>query len=209
MPAITPHTTGHGFEIQFKNGCLDIPDRQGAYLLSTGCGAGKTQSIRELIQYKQDEGILYCVDTKAEVDKMYNFLKNSDIVADSDILRLHGDATTELDAYRDHPEDIMQKKVILLTHVRFWSDLSIPLVSFRQVGFFVSKALLGKAMHTLPRTLKKKKTTAHFCTVRQTKHIVYLGSILKAFIPSFLAETQFAYSDRSVAFAVFFIPRLS
>lgn len=75
MPAITPHTTGPGFEIQFKNGCLDIPDRQGAYLLSTGCGAGKTQSIRELIQYKQDEGVLYCVDTKAEVDKMYNYLK--------------------------------------------------------------------------------------------------------------------------------------
>ena len=114
MPAITPHTTGPGFEIQFKNGCLDIPDRQGAYLLSTGCGAGKTQSIKELIQYKQDEGILYCVDTKAEVDKMYNFLKDNRIVADSDILRLHGDATTELDAYRDHPEDIMQKKVKFL-----------------------------------------------------------------------------------------------
>ena len=54
---------------------------------------------------------------------MYNYLKKNGIVADSDILRLHGDATTELDVYRDHPEAIMQKKVILLTHVRFWSDL--------------------------------------------------------------------------------------
>ena len=120
---IKPHSTGSGFEATFKNGTLDIPDQQGAYLISTGCGAGKTEGIKELIALKQDEGVIYCVDTKAEVDKMYNHLKDNGIVAETHILRLHGDATTELDAYRDHPEEIMLKKVILLTHVRFWSDL--------------------------------------------------------------------------------------
>ena len=120
---IKPHSTGPGFEATFKNGTLDIPDQQGSYLISTGCGAGKTEGIKELIAFKQDEGIIYCVDTKAEVDKMYDYLKKNGIVAENDMLRLHGDATTELDAYRDHPENIMQKKVILLTHVRFWSDL--------------------------------------------------------------------------------------
>ena len=124
MPSkIKPHSTGPGFEATFKNGVLDIPDKQGAYLISTGCGAGKTEGIKELITLKQNEGVIYCVDTKVEVDRMYNYLKDNGIVAESDMLRLHGDATTELDAYRDHPEDIMQKKVILLTHVRFWSDL--------------------------------------------------------------------------------------
>ena len=124
MPSrITSHTTGSGFEATFKNGTLDIPDQQGSYLISTGCGAGKTEGIKELIALKQDEGIIYCVDTKAEVDKMYNYLKDNGIVAENDMLRLHGDAKTELDAYRDHPEDIMLKKVILLTHVRFWTDL--------------------------------------------------------------------------------------
>ena len=124
MPSrITSHTTGPGFEATFKNGVLDIPDQQGSYLICTGCGAGKTEGIKELIGLKQDEGVIYCVDTKAEVDKMYDYLKKNGIVAENDMLRLHGDATTELDAYRDHPENIMQKKVILLTHVRFWSDL--------------------------------------------------------------------------------------
>lgn len=124
MPSrIIPHPTGPGFEATFKNGTLDIPDQQGSYLISTGCGAGKTEGIKELIALKQDEGVIYCVDTKAEVDKMYNYLKDNGIVAETDMLRLHGDATTELDAYRDHPEDIMQKKVIMLTHARFWSDL--------------------------------------------------------------------------------------
>ena len=124
MPSrITSHTTGPGFEATFKNGVLDILDQQGSYLISTGCGAGKTEGIKELIGLKQDEGVIYCVDTKAEVDKMYDYLKKNGIVAENDMLRLHGDAKTELDAYRDHPEDIMLKKVILLTHVRFWSDL--------------------------------------------------------------------------------------
>ena len=124
MPSIIkPHSTGPGFEATFKNGVLDIPDKQGTYLISTGCGAGKTEGIKELITLKQNEGVIYCVDTKVEVDRMYNYLKDNGIVAESDMLRLHGDATTELDAYRDHPEDIMLKKVILLTHVRFWSDL--------------------------------------------------------------------------------------
>lgn len=120
---INPHSTGPGFKVLFKNGVLDVPDKHGSYILSTGCRAGKTESIKELIALKKDEGVIYCVDTKAEVDKMYNYLKDNGIVAEADMLRLHGDAKTELDAYRDHPEDIMQKKVVLLTHVRFWSDL--------------------------------------------------------------------------------------
>lgn len=132
MPSrIKPHSTGPGFEATFKNGVLDIPDKQGAYLISTGCGAGKTEGIKELITLKQNEGVVYCVDTKVEVDRMYNYLKDNGIVAESDMLRLHGDATTELDAYRDHPEDIMLKKVILLTHVRFWSDLIHYFLIFR------------------------------------------------------------------------------
>ena len=76
MPSkIKPHSTGPGFEATFKNGMLDIPDKQGTYLISTGCGAGKTEGIKELIALKQDEGVIYCVDTKAEADKMYNYLK--------------------------------------------------------------------------------------------------------------------------------------
>ena len=84
MPSrITSHTTGPGFEATFKNGVLDIPDQQGSYLISTGCGAGKTEGIKELIGLKQDEGVIYCVDTKAEVDKMYDYLKDNGVVAES------------------------------------------------------------------------------------------------------------------------------
>ena len=56
---IKPHSTGPGLEATFKNSVLDIPDQQEAYLISTGCGAGKTESIKELIALKKDEGVIY------------------------------------------------------------------------------------------------------------------------------------------------------
>ena len=123
--SINCHTTGDGFEIIFKNGRLDVPDQKGGYIISSGCGSGKTESIKQLITQKADQGIMYCVDTIAEVDKMYNWILDNNVLPASEILRLHGneEARDDLEEYWERPETVMCKKVILLTHIRFWTDL--------------------------------------------------------------------------------------
>lgn len=38
---ITPSTTGGGFTMNLTNGTIKVPDKQGFYVISTGCGSGK------------------------------------------------------------------------------------------------------------------------------------------------------------------------
>ena len=118
-----PH--GNGFFCSFKNGAISIDDNSGGYIISTGCGAGKTESIKQLIAQQKNKGIVYCVDTIYEVDKMYNYLIDNSILSELEILRVHGEksAEVELKMYLNNPDAIMKKKVVLLTHVRFWTDL--------------------------------------------------------------------------------------
>ena len=72
---ITPHEGGSGFLMSLKTGEIDVPDECGGYIISSGMGSGKTESIKSLIRQKYDEGILYCVDTKEELGKMYRWIQ--------------------------------------------------------------------------------------------------------------------------------------
>lgn len=129
---IIPSTTGKGFTMQLNTGTIDVPDKPGGYIISSGCGSGKTESIKSLIRQKYNEGILYCVDTKEELKKMYNWI-NSDLVdnkqgeglksTDVMIVSSEREFAYSLDQYRDEPKILMEKKIILITHVRFWTDL--------------------------------------------------------------------------------------
>ena len=128
---ITPHLTGDGFTMELKTGVVDVPDENGGYIISTGMGAGKTESIKSLIRHKYDSGILYCVDTKDELNKMYGWIVE-ELVNDkscgleyNDVMIVSSDSESQyqLSQYRDNPEMLMTKKVILITHVRFWTDL--------------------------------------------------------------------------------------
>lgn len=128
---ISPHSTGDGFTMDLKTGVVDVPDEYGGYIISTSMGAGKTESIKSLIRHKYDMGILYCVDTKEELKKMYCWIID-ELVKDkscglnyNDVMIVSSDKDFQyqLSLYRDNPEMLMYKKVILITHVRFWTDL--------------------------------------------------------------------------------------
>lgn len=127
---IEPHQNGPGFLMRLKTGEIDVPDDRGGYIISSGCGSGKTESTKSLIRNKYNEGILYCVDTREELDKMYNWiidnlvdvmpgLKKEDVM----IISSDDEHYISLSEYKDNPEIIMQKKILLITHVRFWTDL--------------------------------------------------------------------------------------
>ena len=128
---ISPHSTGDGFTMDLKTGEVDVPDEYGGYIISTSMGAGKTESIKSMIRQKYNDGILYCVDTKEELKKMYCWIIDG-LVKDkscglnyNDVMIVSSDKDFQyqLSLYRDNPEMLMYKKVILITHVRFWTDL--------------------------------------------------------------------------------------
>ena len=59
-----------GMKIQFLNGTVDIPDKPGGYTIACGCGGGKTTAISQIIWQNADSGVVYLVDTVAELEKM-------------------------------------------------------------------------------------------------------------------------------------------
>ena len=126
---ITPHSTGPGFRMGLKTGEIDVPDESGGYIVSSGMGSGKTESIKSLIRHKHSEGILYCVDTRDELEKMFGWIVENLVVEGvlrmEDVMIISSDPGRAdfLGQYRDNPEVLMEKKVILITHVRFWTDL--------------------------------------------------------------------------------------
>ena len=128
---ITPNTTGPGFHMTLKTGEIDVPDACGGMIVSPAMGSGKTESIKSLIRQKYDDGILYCVDTKEELGKMYRWIQDELIndpscslnAGDVMIISSAPEYAPYLSLYRDNPEILVEKKVILITHVRFWTDL--------------------------------------------------------------------------------------
>lgn len=126
---IIPHSTGPGFRMRLKTGEIDVPDESGGYIVSSGMGSGKTESIKSLIRHKHSEGILYCVDTRDELEKMFGWIVENLVVEGvlrmEDVMIISSDPGRAdfLGQYRDNPGVLMEKKVILITHVRFWTDL--------------------------------------------------------------------------------------
>ena len=128
---ISPHLTGDGFTMCLKTGVVDVPDKYGGYVISSGMGCGKTESIKSLIRQKHDDGILYCVDTNEELGKMYDWIVK-ELVGDcscslgyDDVMIVSSDSRWShfFEIYKNNPGILLNKKVILITHVRFWTDL--------------------------------------------------------------------------------------
>lgn len=116
------------FVMQLTNGPVSVSGQNGCYVLSTGCGSGKTECCKSIIRQRYNEGILYCVDTIEEMNKMYQWIcaEHQSIGIDlNDVMAISSgqEQLAELRAYQGNPQILMSKKVILLTHVRFWTDL--------------------------------------------------------------------------------------
>lgn len=116
------------FVMHLTNGPITVPGLNGCYVLSTGCGSGKTECCKSIIRQRHNEGILYCVDTIEEMNKMYQWILAEHLsmgIDMNDVMAISSDQEQfdELRAYQENPEILLNKKVILLTHVRFWTDL--------------------------------------------------------------------------------------
>lgn len=126
--SIKSHTKGRGFDIPFPNGVVPVPDTPGGYAISSGCGSGKTESIKSLIRFKYNDGILYCVDTISECQRMYSWVKTELVdnvsLKETDVMMINSQADFEtMKTYQDHPEYICQKKVLIVVQVRFFIEL--------------------------------------------------------------------------------------
>lgn len=103
----------------------------GTYIIDKACGRGKTTEIFDFIFLHYNEGVLYCVDSLAELHKMYERLYLNLVlsgkIAPEDIMILTSeqtiDAQNNLYDYHTSPNILCNKKILLITHIRFFTSL--------------------------------------------------------------------------------------
>lgn len=103
----------------------------GMHVIDSACGAGKTTQIKGFILKHYDEGIVYCVDSIAELHNMKEWLYMQLVmpgkIVPDDIIMITSenddDAKQARNSYCANPDILCWKKILLLTHVRFFSSM--------------------------------------------------------------------------------------
>lgn len=117
---------------------IDYNKGYGAYTMDSACGAGKTTEIFNFICQYYDEGILYCVDSIAELHKMYNNLIYYGHISAADIMMITSERSAEAEynryIYHTDPNVLFTKKILLITHVRFFSSMINYFVIYNPKG---------------------------------------------------------------------------
>lgn len=130
-------------ELNFLNGSVMLPSSYGGYVVSSGCGSGKTTVIKMMIHEYFHEGVLYSAGTIQECDEMYEWLMNNAVgkpnsngrvMSRDDIIVLHSENEDSRYAYRIEPERLIPKtKVVICTHYKLLHDH--PCILMRQSFF--------------------------------------------------------------------------
>lgn len=105
--------------------------KEGTFIIDRACGRGKTTDIFNFICQHYNEGILYCVDSLSELNKMKMKLEIALVqtgkISDKDIMTItsepNSDARGVLHDYHTHPDSLFTKKILLITHVRFFTSM--------------------------------------------------------------------------------------
>lgn len=134
---ISTEFAGGFIKMNFLNGQVMLPDRYGGFVISPGCGSGKTTVIRDIIRKKFNKGILYSASTIEECNLMYQFCKElvdeindpSKLTLD-DIVVLHSGAGEGVDnkEWRKNPSSLMSKKILICTHHKLMYEFIIYLL---------------------------------------------------------------------------------
>ena len=119
-----PITMTPEINIKFLNGEISIPPINGAYVVASGCGSGKTSAIKQIILSEYYKGVVYSASTIKECNEMYQFLINNGINC-SDIIVLHSnyeDPGVNMNIFRNSPEKIRDYPIIICTHHKLLNE---------------------------------------------------------------------------------------
>ena len=128
----------------YLNGDIDFDESiYGAWVMSPGCGSGKTTNIKNLIGMRWYEGILYVAFTISEVNDMYRWIvenlvgrvtdpNTGHVLKLDDIIVLHSDTEADgvdMNLFRNHPELLADKRIMLCTHYKLLNEHTETLIS--------------------------------------------------------------------------------
>lgn len=128
------------FTISLKNSSIDLPDDVGTYVVSTGCGSGKTHWLKGFVRQHYNDGILVVVDSIRSANTLYDSLLGLGISED-DMLMIHSKTDFAVqNEFSRNPNEVTKKKVLIITNVRLYTEFPPVYMLYNsrgiQLGYF-------------------------------------------------------------------------
>lgn len=110
-------------KIKLRNCSVELPDDVGNFILSTGCGSGKTYWLERFILAHYMEGMLIIVDSIVSANSLYFDLLTKLGLDATDMMLIHSQTDYDvMNEYANNPEEVTKKKVLIMTNVRLYTE---------------------------------------------------------------------------------------
>ena len=126
-------------KIKLKNRNVELPDDVGNFILSTGCGSGKTYWLERFILTHYMEGMLIIVDSIVSANSLYFDLLTKLGLDANDMMLIHSKIDYDvLNEYANNPEEVTKKKVLIMTNVRLYTEYPPVYLLYNKNGVTLS-----------------------------------------------------------------------
>lgn len=126
-------------KIKLKNRNVELPDDVGNFILSTGCGSGKTYWLERFILTHYMEGMLIIVDSIVSANSLYFDLLTKLGLDANDMMLIHSKTDYDvMNEYTNNPEEVTKKKVLIMTNVRLYTEYPPVYLLYNKNGVTLS-----------------------------------------------------------------------
>lgn len=126
-------------KIKLKNRNVELPDDVGNFILSTGCGSGKTYWLERFILTHYMEGMLIIVDSIVSANSLYFDLLAKLGLDANDMMLIHSKTDYDvMNEYANNPEEVTKKKVLIMTNVRLYTEYPPVYLLYNKNGVTLS-----------------------------------------------------------------------
>lgn len=126
-------------KIKLRNCSVELPDDVGNFILSTGCGSGKTYWLERFILTHYMEGMLIIVDSIVSANSLYFDLLTKLGLDANDMMLIHSKIDYDvLNEYANNPEEVTKKKVLIMTNVRLYTEYPPVYLLYNKNGAVLS-----------------------------------------------------------------------
>ena len=126
-------------KIKLKNRNVELPDDVGNFILSSGCGSGKTYWLERFILTHYMEGMLIIVDSIVSANSLYFDLLTKLGLDANDMMLIHSKTDYDvMNEYANNPEEVTKKKVLIMTNVRLYTEYPPVYLLYNKNGVTLS-----------------------------------------------------------------------
>lgn len=126
-------------KIKLRNYSVELPDDVGNFILSTGCGSGKTYWLERFILAHYMEGMLIIVDSIVSANSLYFDLLTKLGLDATDMMLIHSQTDYDvMNEYANNPEEVTKKKVLIMTNVRLYTEYPPVYLLYNKNGAVLS-----------------------------------------------------------------------